>query len=220
VERRLGVLVEILDIPAARRPPAMWAAIRREAVRMLDERRHPERLASVDESEVHGMYAAGLVRALGELHDPTAIPTLIDYSGSTRYARDALIEFGDVAVPALIATVRAGRDDVGQVGGAISILGRLLEANGAGATGLADDHRRALVELAEELLGPKFTANGYDWVIARLALATGRADLRAQVEELATSREAWIRRGIDVSSFSLVDAQRSLRILLDKSPKR
>ena len=108
VERRLGALVEILDIPAGQRPPAMWAAIRREADRMLDERRHVQ-LATEDESELHGMYAVGLVRALAELHDPTTIPLLIDSAGWAGYAGDALVEFGDVAVSALIATVRAQR---------------------------------------------------------------------------------------------------------------
>ena len=189
----------------------------REPGRGQERRRHV-RLATEDESELHGMYAVGLVRALAELHDPTTIPLLIDYAGWAGYAGDALVEFGDVAVPALIATVRAGRNDVGQVGSAISILAELLEANGAGTIALADDHRRAVVELAEELLGPKLTA-GHSWGLARLALATRRADLRAQLEELATSREAWIRHGV-TNPYSIELAQGIIRIQLSKSLKQ
>jgi hypothetical protein len=216
VEERLKALVDLLTISPPQREPAIFEAVKREATRMLAYYRRHEQVSD-DERELNSAYAAGLVRALGESKDPTIIPTLIAYAGFVSYASDALVTFGDVAVPAMILTVQGSEDDLSQREGVTVALGDILGASGSSTIHLSDVNRQRMIVLADELLKEKFTPNNIVGITV-LALATGRPDFREQLEELAKSRESWNRRGV-VDSFMIQLGQSIIQAELRKSPK-
>jgi hypothetical protein len=144
-----------------------------------------------EDRELHSAYAAGVVQGLVDSHDPAAIPLLADFSGFTRFATEALIEFGDLALPTMVRYVKDGPDDLGQRSALTSALGDLLRSP---TIHLSTSHREQLVTLAEELLGKRFRADNAVGISA-FAWSTGRADLQKEVEALATTEEAWTRRG-------------------------
>ena len=82
---------------------------------------------------------------------------------------------------------------------------------------ISDEHRREIFMLAQDLLGSRFTS-GNIVGITLLGLATDRADLREQLERLATDEQAWTDRGV-VSPFSINLGQRIIQNQLKKSPK-
>ncbi len=192
VERRLEALAAILEIPPERRDPAMWDALRRESVRMLPYRRGQKRVSEADQ-ETYSTYTMGLLKALGESRDPATIPYLLEFASSGTLANNGLARFGSLAISALLPAARAPQDGSDGRSGAIGALAVMLEGMPGMVAPLTDADRKDISALAEELLGPRFWA-GNGVAIAHLALGTGRPDLRAQLEELADSRDAWIRR--------------------------
>ena len=196
VAQRLDALQQILDIPPEQRDSKTWSAIEQEAQRMLTFRRPSGPVVSDAQRELNSAYTAGLVRALGESRNPALIPLLIDYAGSGRYAIDALVRFGDLAVPAMLRIGRGTRDDLGQIGGVTMALGYMLRGPVPGAIApVSDGSRRQIEDFAQELLATKLTFNNVIGV-SIIALATGRSDLREELERLATDSDAWVRRGL------------------------
>lgn len=219
VEQRLAALVEILDVPPDQRDPAVWSAIQREATRVLAYRRRPRPPRESDEQRgLNSTYSAGLVRALGESRDPIVIPLLIEYSGASKYAIDGVARFGDLAVPAMLRTAKGNKNDLNQKGGVASALAALLRGPVSGAIApLSDTSHREITAFAEELLAADAQRESDEIVnLASVALATGRPDLRVEVERLATDRAAWMRHGV-VSSFSIELGQRVLQAQLKKT---
>ena len=114
-DNRLELLVNIVSIPPEQRGSAVLRSVEREARRMLTYHRGAQR-EDETERELSSAYAAGLVRVLGESRDPAYIPLLIEYAGLVGYAAEALIHFGDLAVPEMIRVVKEGRNDLRQSG--------------------------------------------------------------------------------------------------------
>jgi hypothetical protein len=216
VEQRLWVLVKILDIPRDQRSPAVWRAIKREATRMLEVRRRPPRDTD-DDQEITGAYSAGLVRALGESRDPGNIPILIAYAGATTYATDALVRFGDLAVPAMLRTATA-KQDLDEKGGVAQALANMLgTAVKDPIAPLSEAGRQQIGSFADRLLDTKLSY--YDLVnVSYVAAATGRPDLREELERLAEDREAWTRRGV-TDAFEITLGQRIIQAQLKKNPR-
>lgn len=205
VELRLEVLVKILETDLGQRGAETRNAVQRELIRMLAHFRGPVP-GSHDERDLNTAYAAGLVRALGEWRDPTTIELLIEYAGFVSFAGDALETFGEVAVPRLIETIEGSRSDLRQRNGATAVLGRLLISSGNTSYPLSNGSRERIVGLAGELMGKRFTFGNIVGTTT-LALASGRADLRDELEKLATTQEAWITRGV-VDTFQINFGQR------------
>ncbi len=207
-EERLEALVKILKVAPDQRETATWQVLEREARRMLEVRRGL-RPGSEEDVEIIMAYSAGLIGALAQWRNPKLIPLLIEYSSGYSYAWEGLYRFGDIAVPALINAI-VGADDSGVVASSTVILGRILrEPAGGQITPLTAAHHQQIVALAEELLGPRFTL-GNIVGITDLALATGRADLRQDLERLAVDSLAWSERGVSEAA-SIELGQRILK---------
>jgi len=122
------------------------------------------------------------------------------------FAGDALEAFGELAVPHLFETIEGSKNDLMQRNGATAVLGWLLSSSGNTSFPLSNESRERIVGLAGELMGKRFTF-GNVVGITMLALASDRADLRDELEKLATTREPWTARGV-VDAFEIDFGQR------------
>lgn len=218
IENRLRVVVEAVNRPREDRESALLRAAEREARRMLGWYQRPEQ---TDEAtrELNAAYTTGLVRLLGESGDRRLIPLLVEYSFMTSYATRALVDFGELAVPELLRVVDETEDPLSRRGGAIGVLAEIARRSRVGlSVELSEVSQERIAALAEGLVGSRF-APGYVGSIARLVIATGRADLRKELEVLAGDRSAWMRRGITEESLILL-GQRIINYELTRaSPK-
>ena len=138
----------------------------------------------------------GLLRVLRESRDPKFIPIFIDFSFMAAEAKTALQDFGEPAVPALLGAIRGTDNSMNRRHGSTSTLAMIMRRSKAGlAPPLSDDHLQEILMLARELFAGGFDTGGVGGT-AQLALASGQPELRRQLEELATDRTAWIRRGV------------------------
>jgi hypothetical protein len=192
VDKRLAAVVRLLKPRAAQPDPNVLSAVRRESLRLLAEYREGTSDANPNLNVAYGM---ALIQLLGATADPAVIPILVDYSGLVSFARDALVKFGEPAVRPMIVAAR-GRDEFGQISGVVMALAEMLRETASSRTPLSHTSRQEIAALAEELLGARFRPVHLR-ATAKLALATGRSDLREQLEQLATDRHAWTRRGTD-----------------------
>ena len=217
-EKRLTVLAEIIAIDPQARTPSLLAGVHREAIRVLGEYKKSH-VPGDDQGDILGAYSAGLVRALAESNNPAFIPTLIQYNGMVSYATSALARFGEAAVSPLLRVASGPRGDLSQRGGAASALVQMLRDHDLAPTAaLSDRSRRQIETFAEGLLTHNARLES-DQIgnLSDVALATGRQDLRAEVERLATNRDAWIMHGV-TESFSIDFGQRILRSRLKNEP--
>ncbi len=194
-EERLSTLVEVLRIPPETRSASALDAIGREAVRMLRYYRTPGQHDEAQQ-DLNSAYAAGLVRALGESRSKKFLPVVVEFAGFGKMARDALVNFGDEAIPALIEAATGPENDLHQKSGATLALADLCHVSKAGAANtISDDSRERCRRAAVGLLHSRLD---YGQLLSAciLALAVGRTDLRPEVELLATSSQAWSDRGL------------------------
>jgi hypothetical protein len=214
VEARLNALVRILKVPPEQRNPTVVAALEREARRMVTVYRN-KNVTDEAERDINLAYGVGLARALGESRRAEDIPLLIEYAGTGKMATDALALYGNAAVPALIRAAAGPRGDLSQRNGAMFALAEISRRSAAGLTPrLSADNARRIAALAHDLLEKHLTF-GDVIVITALALATGRADLRTELEVLATSVEAWTSRGF-VDTESIAQSQFAIQAQLKK----
>lgn len=218
VEQRHDALVQLLETPSSQWSPEVWGAIRREVARMLAYFRQPVR-DKEDVGERYGEYYLDLVEALSETRDPADIPLLVDVSGSGKNATDCLVRFGDLAVPALLQTVRGKTlNDHLQIGGAMFALADMLRSPPTDAIApVSDASRRQISAVAQETLEQRLTFNNVI-EITDLALATKRPDLRQQLERLAADATEWKRRGL-VDPKEIDHCQRIIRAQLASAAK-
>lgn len=204
VEKRLDTLVEILRVPPDRRSPSVVDAIGREARRMLRYYRNPGQPDEAQQ-ELNSAYAAGLVQALGESRSKKFLPVIIEFAGFGKMGRDAVVNFGEVAIPALLEAANGSENDLHQKSGAMLALAELCrDTKVDAARALSNDNRGRCQEGARALFKSRL---GYGDLIAAsiLALATELPDLKLEVERLATSLEAWNDRGLTDSEAIRLD---------------
>lgn len=195
IDERLDALAAVRDLPPAGRGAVILDAVEREARRMLAWYRKPPQVDH-DASDVYDLYSMGLLRVLKESQDPRFIPIFVDFSLMAAEASTALVDFGEPAVPALLGAIWDTDDSLSRRVSSTAVLATILCRSTRGlAPPLSADHRREIWALARELLGSRFNPGNIGG-IASLALATGQPELRRQLEELATDRTAWVRRGV------------------------
>ena len=148
LDARHEALARIIAIAPAERTADLWRALRQEVDRVvacLDvvppspaawQTLHCE-ITPTPRSEEN--YLADLVMALGQSRDPSVIPTLIKVAPSGAMATTGLARFGDLAVPALIASALSSRSGpwVTEASGAMFTLARMLERPAAARRGSA-----------------------------------------------------------------------------------
>lgn len=200
------------EIPPDERDTALWLALVHELERVSRESEAREdALAAGKESPTHGRlggagahYVPDLIGVVAEWKDIRVLPALIAAPADGMIVTEPIVKFGDAAVPSLLDAVRRGRRS--NVGGALLALQYLLEGMHIAPYNitpaeLSSRNRNDIVRLARDLLRPKGAYWPHLPIVAGLALATGDADLRRQVELLASEP------GIVSQVTGLVDAQ-------------
>ncbi len=230
IAARHAALDRIAAIPPGERSEEVWQALRQElerVVKCIDLGSTSPAESTALRCDVHPTaedeYLPTLVSALAQTRDPLMIPTLIRVAGSGAMATEPLVRFGELAVPALIeAAMSSRRGPWGdESSGAMFALSRMLEqppANSERALGNAA--RGRILELARTALRTRLTAAAYIPYIpvVGLALATGDASLRSEVELLAHDSSEWRRRGV-TDPAQVTRMQNSIRFQLTRHPK-
>jgi hypothetical protein len=131
---------------------------------------------------------------VARLKDPRAIPVLTETPQGSAWR--ALAAFGDIAVPAMLATwaSRASRPELSLVG-VLSTLLRAMEATVAEGR-IGAESRRQLLAVAREALTRPDDSLVLGAAVG-LAAASREPDLVADVERLAADVAEVMRRGID-----------------------
>ena len=202
---REEALSRILKVPPDQWSPEVWKALTREAIRMRQHFHEP--VTSDDDADVTE-YTWAVSSALAKSRDPTVIPVLMTYGDASGDVTDGLVRFGEIAISALLPVATTpgiveGDDGFDVRGGAVVALSFIAER----WSELSPASQAKLSQLAEDLLGPGFSP-AYAGPLVRLVFATGRDDLKAHVRELASTDEAWTRRG--VSDAALIRLERSI----------
>jgi len=198
---RYGALGRILATPPDARTRDVWKALRDELDRVvacLDVQKPPRAEARKLHCEIgigsheEDNYLLDLISAVSQSTDPAAIPTLIRVARGHAGAFSALVNFGDVAVPALIESALSSRSGpwVTENSGSMGVLAEMLAGEHITAVS-----RERITDTARTLLHNKFT-----WVtkipVAQLALATGDPVLRDEITRMVNDSSELMRRGI------------------------
>lgn len=224
---RHEALTRIAAIPPSERSEQMWQALRQEVDRLvacLDIRPPSQAERQALHCDIRPKseddYLPNLITTLGQSRDPSIIPTLIRVAPSGALASGALVRFGELGVPALIESAMSSRSGPwgDESSGAMLTLARMLEQSSADSSrALRNAAKIRITDTARTVLHSKLT-----WVnqiaIVGLALATGDADLRSEVEVLATDPSEWRRRGV-TDQARVAQLQNSIRFQLARHPK-
>src|SRR5882724_4619008 len=189
------------------------------ASRAAYDRGQPLQPAQLDERAEGSDYKPELIQILARQRHPAGIDALADVVETGTMAQDALLEFGDQAVPALVRV--AGMEDpyknyYHHMAFALDVLEQMFDPNIRPT--LSSTSRQAIQKLAREHM-----ANSGDrWMLlanaARLGIATGDRDLRKQATDLIGNNPEFVRRGID-AQHQLMTTQR-VQNALEKFPER
>lgn len=221
IEARREAVLRILATPTSERSQAVWQALRQEVDRLVSclDVQPPTTEAGMElHCEVRpgseDDYLPNLIEALSQSRDPLMIPTLVKVTPSGGRPAAALVHFGDLAVPALIESALSSRSGpwVTEAGGGMFALAEILHG-----PALSDRSRTEITATARTLLREKVI--GTHWIpIVILALSTQDADLRSEVEKLATDSAEWVRRGL-TDSAQIARRQSGIRFQLTRQPK-
>ena len=138
-----------------------------------------------------------IVLIVAAWRDPGAIPALAVSLGNTLVANEALAEFGEEAVPAILDVVTSWDSRRGLVNGGLETLRFMVE--GAATTPLSADALDQIRRAAEQRLTTGTDPIGQGGLLRRtidLAIALDDPGLRRIVETLATDPDAVIARGV------------------------
>jgi hypothetical protein len=236
-------LEQILNIPSTERTEQLWLAL---ADRLESEqaREHQKLDAFLAGSKIpddgiaaedNAQYLGDLVTALGQWHDPRALPALISAAGR---ASEEIIQFGDRAVAPLITAARQGHHT--EQGDVVYALQLLLErrpeivtpplplppAAGGGPSPfariepaqLSPQSGQQIRDLARDLLKPRALKLELVEVtllqVSNLALATGDADLLQKVHMLVDSPSHLSDTTGITDPNKLLDVQDGIRAVL------
>lgn len=127
------------------------------------------------------------------LRDPRAIPALAGALGTGMMVINALVAFGEQAVPAVLAVTASPDSEWSAVGGGLWTLKLMVE--GAAARPLSQPTLQQVRRVARQrLTGQQFVAILYHAI--ELAAVLGDADLRQVVERLEGDPSEAVARGI------------------------
>ncbi len=173
-----GALIKVLEREDQIQAQRYHANLRGETLEPLED---PEFIARAS-------------RVVAELRDPQAIPALAGALGTGSPPTRALVDFGEKAVPALLAAVRSPETTHYVVDDALLALRFMVE--GAGPRPLSVGSVKEIRDVAKQRLTGKqyFTTL---WEAIDLALTLKDPELRGIVESLASDRKAVVARGID-----------------------
>jgi hypothetical protein len=163
-------------------------------------------------------YRASLLEAISASTNPDLVAPLIRVADAGGLATDALARFGDLAVPGLVAAVRAPLGD-SQLVGVLTALRTMTER----ATPLAAGHRTAIVQLVSDILDRTIVLQGpmraFDVALAvEIGVATLDPGLRKIAEAIANNAgEAQRRSGTQDGGWLL---QQRARDALERHPQK
>jgi hypothetical protein len=172
---------------------ALIEALERENrvhVRRYQAGRRGETLGPLDDPE----FILRVSRVVADLQDPRAIPALAGALGTGSTVTEALVAFGEQAVPAVLAVVTSRNSMHYTVDEGLVMLRFLVE--GAGPLPLSAETLERVRRAAEQRLTGKqyFTTL---WDAIDLATALKDPGLRRVVESLASDSSAILARGIE-----------------------
>ena len=146
---------------------------------------------------------AGLAQLVAGFRDPRAIDALAGALGASPPAGDALAEFGERAVPAVLRVLEA--TTVASVGaGALNCLRFMVQ--GVGGQPLTDVTRERIRQITKERLTTRQKSFRTVWGGIDLAVALEDPELRRIVQSLASDRDAV--RALGVRDTDIEDTQR------------
>jgi hypothetical protein len=176
---------------------ALIAALEQEGE--LSARRLRGEIGEYENMELIG----GLAQLVAAFRDPRAIDALAGAMGESPPARDALAEFGERAVPAVLRVLEA--TTVGSVGaGALNCLRFMVQ--GVGGQPLTDVTRERIRQITKERLTTRQKSFRTVWGGIDLAVALEDPELRRIVQSLASDRDAV--RALGVRDTDIEDTQR------------
>jgi hypothetical protein len=238
-QQRESALKQILQIPPAERTEQLWLAL---ADKLASESRLEHQkvedidaavragTAPVSDEKAEGgggysEYLHELAEAVGQWHDTRALPALVDAAGLVD--SNVIFQFGDQAVAPLIAGARQGHFSEQSI--VLYELQTLLEGQdvitpaGVPRPGpriapaqLSAQSRQQIRDLARDLLKPRALKMPEVTLhqVSNLALATGGADLRQQVQALADLRSELSNTTGITDANKLVQVQNLIRAAL------
>jgi hypothetical protein len=159
--------------------------------KILEDRYQSAQRGTTQEPLEDPEFIARLAEVVAELRDPEAIPALVDALGVGSTAIKALAAFGERAVPAVVAAVKAERR-YDTVDGGLITLRFIVEG---GSTRLSNESLNAIrLAAVERLSGEQhFTTL---WRAIDLAVLLNDTDLRQRVEALSSDRNQIIAMAI------------------------
>jgi hypothetical protein len=158
---------------------------------------------------------AGLAQLVAGFRDPRAIPALVGALSDSPPAGDALAEFGERAVPAVLGVVLENTIDA-SVAAALTCLRFMVE--GVGGQPLTDVTRDRIREITKEKLTTRQKSFITVWRAVDLAVALEDPELRGIVQSLASDRSAL--RALGVRDTYIEDTQRRATERLAGVPAR
>jgi hypothetical protein len=133
-----------------------------------------------------------IIELVAALNDPIAIPALAR-TGTGMTAIRALVNFGELPIPALLETAQSSKSHPFQVSDSLIALRLIIEA--VQANRLLEDTLAAVSHLARQKLTER-TSDIVLWRAIDLAVILDNAELRAIVESLAADPNEVLARGI------------------------
>lgn len=139
-----------------------------------------------------GFYA-GVVASVVRLRDVEAIPALAGALGTGMMVIRALVEFGEIAVPAVLAVAESQESRIAEVDDSLRTLRLMVDAQ-ANHPLQVETLQRIRDVAAQRLSGRQFATTL--WNASELAASLGDSVLLQTVEGFARSKPAIIERGI------------------------
>jgi hypothetical protein len=172
---------------------ALIAALEREG-QLEAQRYHADLRGQTLEPPELPEFIFRLSGVVAELQDPAAIPALVGVLGTGSPVTNALVAFGEEAVPAILAAVRSPETTHYVVDGALIALRFMVE--GAGPHPRSASTLNEIRSAAKQrLIGKQYFTTV--WSAIDLAVALKDPDLRRIVDSLASDRNAVVARGIE-----------------------
>lgn len=194
-QRKETVIARATQAPAESLRMETIIAISNEVVSMM--RPAADRPTAPDETTA--TYLGLLIEVLARQKNPAGIDGLAAVAHLGPIPRDALVEFGETALPVVIRGARTQLEpSVGHAAGSMEVLRHMLESPTVRPT-LSSISRAAIRQVAADRF--RSTTGNDNWATlasaASLAVATGDPQLRQEVENLIDNDAEFARRSID-----------------------
>lgn len=203
-EERAAAIFAIRDIPMAARGPLIQSALLQELTRQREE--HDVRARALQAGNPlpprkdHGEYLFAVLDLVAEDNDPVVIEALVPFIGTGNRVMNAIVAFGDLAVPDVAEFAASVESPQNEVSPALRVLKRMLDR--PPRYPLSEQSIRLITELARERLSGTQEASVVVSAVD-LAVATGASALIQRVEQLA--RDVGEVRALGIRDPGLID---------------